>query len=31
LKPEQIILAGVEELRNGIGEFKDMVEQLKLE
>jgi len=27
----QIILAGVEELRNGIGEFKDMVEQLKLE
>jgi len=31
LKPEQIILAGIEELRNGIGEFKDIVEQLKLE
>jgi DNA-directed RNA polymerase subunit D len=29
LNPEEIILAGVEELGNGIGEFKDMVEQLK--
>ena len=29
LNPEEIILAGVEELGNGIGEFKEMVEQLK--
>ena len=29
LNPEEIILAGVEELGNGIVEFKDMVEQLK--
>ena len=29
LNPEEIILAGVEELRNKIGEFKDMIEQLK--
>lgn len=31
LNPEDIILRGVEELRNGLGEFKDMVEQLKVE
>ncbi len=31
LKPAEIILAGVEELRNGIVDFKDMVEQLKIE
>ena len=29
LNPEEIILAGVEELGNGIVEFKDMIEQLK--
>jgi len=29
LNPEEIILAGVEELENRIGEFKDMIEQLK--
>lgn len=29
LKPEQIVLAGVEELGNRLNEFKDMVEQLK--
>jgi len=29
LNPEEIILAGVEELGNKIGEFKDMIEQLK--
>ena len=28
LKPEEIILAGIEELGNGIEEFKDMIEQL---
>ncbi len=31
LNPEEIILAGVEELGNGILEFKDMIEQLKEE
>jgi DNA-directed RNA polymerase subunit D len=31
LNPEDIILAGVEELRNGVVDFKDMVEQLKVE
>jgi len=31
LKPEDIILAGVEELRNGVVDFKDMIEQLKVE
>ena len=31
LNPEDIILRGVEELRNGLGEFQDMVEQLKVE
>jgi DNA-directed RNA polymerase subunit D len=30
LNPEEIILAGVEELGNGIGDFKDMIEQLKV-
>jgi DNA-directed RNA polymerase subunit D len=29
LNPEEIILAGVEELGKGIVEFKDMIEQLK--
>jgi DNA-directed RNA polymerase subunit D len=29
LNPEEIILAGIEELENRIGEFKDMIEQLK--
>ncbi len=29
LNPEEIILAGVEELGNGIGDFKDMIEKLK--
>ena len=29
LNPEEIILAGVEELGNVIGDFKDMIEQLK--
>ena len=28
LNPEEIILAGIEELGNGIEEFKDMIEQL---
>jgi len=28
LNPEEIILAGIEELGNGIDEFKDMIEQL---
>ena len=31
LNPEEIILAGVEELGNGIVEFKNMIEQLKEE
>lgn len=31
LNPEEIILAGVEELGNGIAEFKNMIEQLKEE
>jgi len=31
LKPEDIILAGVEELRNGVVDFKNMIEQLKVE
>jgi len=31
LNPEDIILRGVEELRNGVVEFKDMIEQLKVE
>jgi DNA-directed RNA polymerase subunit D len=31
LNPEDIILGGVEELRNGVVEFKNMVEQLKVE
>ncbi|MDH3277487.1 MAG: DNA-directed RNA polymerase subunit D [Nitrosopumilus sp.] len=30
LNPEDIILRGVEELRNGVVEFKDMIEQLKV-
>ena len=30
LNPEEIILAGVDELGNGIGDFKDMIEQLKV-
>lgn len=30
LNPEDIILGGVEELRNGISEFKNMVEELKV-
>ncbi len=29
LNPEEIILSGVEELGNGIGDFKDMIEKLK--
>ncbi len=29
LNPEEIILAGVEELGKGIGDFKDMIEKLK--
>ena len=29
LNPEEIILAGIEELGNRIGEFKDMIEKLK--
>jgi len=31
LNPEDIILGGVEELRNGVVEFKNMVDQLKVE
>lgn len=31
LNPEDIILGGVEELRSGVAEFKDMVEQLKVD
>lgn len=31
LNPEDIILSGVEELRSGVAEFKDMVEQLKVD
>ena len=31
LNPEDIILGGVEELGNGVAEFKNMVEQLKVE
>ena len=30
LHPEEIILAGIEELGNGIDEFKDMIEQLNV-
>ncbi len=29
LKPEQIILAGVDEVSNRLGEFKDMISQIK--
>ncbi|MEJ2261267.1 MAG: DNA-directed RNA polymerase subunit alpha, partial [Nitrosopumilaceae archaeon] len=31
LNPEQIILAGVEELGTGLGDFKTMIDQLKEE
>ena len=29
LSPEQIILAGVEEVSNRLGEFKEMIEQIE--
>ena len=29
LNPEQIILAGVDEVSNRLGEFKDMISQIK--